>query len=410
LINRSLSKLKEERFIDNELLIIIPNLFLFASLFIVGHFLNFYLVLISIAFSNIGLLIGFIIWSLLGSPTVPYKAISGWAGFNFGIKTPWFSLVNQGISTLMLVAYPIAIGIYFFKPLQTANIGLITLECTLILILASYCLLMPTVISVLTANFIDEDTRSRYLISQFSNLIPNSLFISLLFWVLNIGKTGHTYTLQNVSATFNPLLFGVLMVIFLCFFLLPYFIGIQRAKQLKSDYFDQQDDILHHLSEAIDLSTPKNIGDRLQGIEDLIKTKYFDLKNENIAIETGLTFDATTPDKIPANEAFIYNCYREAKAYDKRFIYFNFLDDTFNKITELKDEVTNEPDTAINKETLQKYATYFKDKRKEASDINDKKGSSNPALWIGIIALLSPFISQLMTDVGKYLIEYFKKM
>jgi len=270
--------------------------------------------------------------------------------------------------------------------------------------------MLPIIMSILGANFIDEDSRSRYLISQFSNLIPYSLFISLLFWIFNWGSSGKVIALQSLSISFNPLLFTVLIVFFLAFFLLPYFIGIQRAKQLKNDYFDFKNSVLDDLIESIDLATPKNIIPRLEHTQRLIQQKYAELKDGDAIIDAGLRYD--DPDiagKLPQQEVFIYNCYKSARPFDKRFVYFDFLDKVYIKINELKEELTTETNAATNKETLETYSVYFKDRKKELHDINEKSAGSNPVLWIGITALASPFISQLMTEVGKYLLEYFKK-
>jgi len=356
------------------------------------------------------MLIAFIIWGLLGSPRVPYKAVGGWAGYNFSLKNLWFNLATQAISVLMLVVYPVIIGIHYFSASSQGDLSLFTLKCTLILILGSYFLMLPIIMSILGANFIDEDSRSRYLISQFSNLIPYSLFISLLFWIFNWGSSGKVIALQSLSISFNPLLFTVLIVFFLAFFLLPYFIGIQRAKQLKNDYFDFKNSVLDDLIESIDLATPKNIIPRLEHTQRLIQQKYAELKDGDAIIDAGLRYD--DPDiagKLPQQEVFIYNCYKSARPFDKRFVYFDFLDKVYIKINELKEELTTETNAATNKETLETYSVYFKDRKKELHDINEKSAGSNPVLWIGITALASPFISQLMTEVGKYLLEYFKK-
>lgn len=402
----------KDRFIDNELLIIIPNLFLFASLFVINHFLNLYLVLFSIAFSNIGLLIASVVWGLLGSPKIPYKAISGWAGTNFAIENIWFSVFYQAVAAIISIAYPIIIGVYYFKGYLPEQIGTITLECTLIFILASFVLLIPTIISVLTANYIDEDTRSRYLISQFSNLIPYTLYISLLFWIINPGGPGKGFTMQNVELTFNPLLFTLLMVFFLAFFVLPYFIGIQKAKQMKNDYFESKNDILEHLIKAIDLATPKNIITRLDEVAALIEAKFNALKSDNATIiDAGLAYDAiSTAENLPNQEVFIFNCYKSARAFDKRFMYFDFLNKTYQDIIDLKSTQSTETDPEAIKEVFSKYSASIKDDKKDLNDLNDKKGGSNPLLWVGLTALGAPFFSQVMTEVGKYLIEYFKKM
>lgn len=80
LIKRYLNKVKKSSFWENELLIVVPYLFFFAFIFIIGKFFSVNLLLLSILFSNIGLIIITIIWNLIGSPETPFKEIGGWAG------------------------------------------------------------------------------------------------------------------------------------------------------------------------------------------------------------------------------------------------------------------------------------------------------------------------------------------
>ena len=102
LLLKYVNRLKDNRLFENELLIVIPNIFLFAFLFIIGRFFNINLVLFSIAFSNIGLFLVFIMWSLIGSPKVPYKAVSGWAGYNFAINNLWLGITTSILSAIIL--------------------------------------------------------------------------------------------------------------------------------------------------------------------------------------------------------------------------------------------------------------------------------------------------------------------
>ncbi len=91
-------------------------------------------------------------------------------------------------------------------------------------------------------------------------------------------------------------------------------------------------------------------------------------------------------------------------------MYFDFLNKTYQDIIDLKSTQSTETDPEAIKEVFSKYSASIKDDKKDLNDLNDKKGGSNPLLWVGLTALGAPFFSQVMTEVGKYLIEYFKKM
>ncbi|MXV52692.1 hypothetical protein GS399_17095 [Pedobacter sp. HMF7647] len=411
LLMKYVSGSNKDRFIQNELLVIIPNLFLFALIFTVGRFFNSYMIIASIAFSNIGLFLSFIIWSLLGSPKVPYKSVGGWAGYNFGVKNPLFNLFTQGISIIILLAYPIVIGLYFFRnTLDIEQFRTFSLQCTIVLILSSYLLLIPTNLNILSADFIDEDSRARYLTAQLSGLIPNALFISFFFWTLKWTGSANEISVGSLRINFDPLIFTVLLAFFVFFFILPYFIGIQKSRQLKKEHFENKTSILDHLIDALDLATLNNVIARIDESGQFLNAKYSELVNDDKVVEMGLRFDdPAVAGNLNENETLIYNFYKHARPFDKRFVYYDFLKSTYQSTLDLRSSLLAETDPAVNKETLKNYAVHFKDLKKEISDINDKKSNTNPALWIAIIGIASPFISQLLTEGGKYLIDYFKK-
>lgn len=408
LMTKYINRLDKDRLIDTELIIVIPNLFLFAFLFTIGRFFNLYIVLVSILFSNIGLLVAFIIWALLGSPKVPYKAVGGWAGFNFGFKNIAFSLTFQILSALWLLAYPVVIGIYYFNASSIEEIRVFNLQITIAFILGAYILTLPIAISCLSSSFIDEDSRARFLVAQFAGLIPNTLFISLLFWSLKPAD-GTELSLGNLSVSFHPVLFTILMLFFIVFFLLPYFVGIQQAKKLKSEYAKLKNQILDNIIEAIELPTSEAITARVTHAEDFISSKYQQLAADDKGVELGVKYDdPNTVRNIPQQEAFVYKCYTLARPYDSRFIYYDFLNETYQKVVELKNGIVNETNPATVKEVLGVYSAYFARQKKELNEHHDKHSEKSPVLWLGIVAVASPIVTQLTTEFGKYIITFLK--
>ena len=408
MMRKYLNRLEKDRFIDNEVMVVIPNLFLFAFLFTIGRFFNLYIVLISILFSNIGMLIAYVIWGVLGSPKVPYKAVGGWAGFDFGIKNIAVSIIFQVLSALWLIAYPIVIGIHYFNAASIEEIRLFNLQAATAFILGAYIINLPITSTILSSRFIDEDSRARFLVAQFAGLIPNALFISLLFWTMK-PVNGTEFSLGNVSVSFNPVLFVILMVFFIVFFLLPYFMGIQQAKKLRSEYVTLKNQILDNVIEAIDLPTSQAVTVRIEHAENFIGTKYQQLANDDKGVQQGVTYDDPVHARnISPQEEFAYNCYTLARPYDTRFIYYDFLNETYQKVIELKNRIAIETNAATVKEILATYSAYFARQKKDLNDDHDKHGSKNPVLWLAIVAIASPVVTQLVTEFGKYIITYLK--
>ena len=411
LFNKYIKDTKKDTILRQELLIIVPNVFLFAFLFIVGRFFSLNLLLMSIIFSNLGLIVSIIIWSLVGNPKTPYKSIGGWAGSDFGFKNVGLTISTQILSLIIMVGFPIIIGINFFSSSSPEALRLFSFKYTLILVLSSYILLLPFVIGVLSAGFIDEDTRARYLITQFSGLIPNTLFVSLLFWTFNLGESGEIFQVGDVNFVFNPLLFTILIGMLFLFYILPYFIGMQRAKRLKEDYFESNMKLLDKAIEAINLAVGNTIIERLEEVRQLTITQYNQLVNDDIGISEGINFDKfQSEEEVSKDVQLIYHYYKEARLFDSRFKYYDFIDGIYLKIEELKQLQENEQNTEVKNQLLEKYAEHFKRVKEELIQENEKKSKSKPALWLGIVALASPIVSQAMTEISSYLISLFKNV
>jgi hypothetical protein len=348
---------------------------------------------------------------MIGSPKIPFKEIGGWAGYDFGLKNTWLILTTQGFILLMLVAFPIVIGIHFFSPSPIETIRILAIKYSLILILGSYVLTLPLIIGVLSSGFIDEDSRARYFIAQFSGLIANSLFISLLFWIFNLGKTGYEIQLGNVNFSLSPQIFLLLMGFLLAFLILPYFIGIQKAKRLKSDYLEMNKQLLDNILETINLATESTIVEKIKNLQKQVSSEYEKLVTSDKGVEAGLRFDAIASEAdLSKTEILSYKYFKEARAFDSRFNYFNFLNHTYNELEELKNIETDTKNSKAKIQLVDKYIEHFKDYKNDLSKKEETKGKSNPALWIGLITILLPFISQLMSELGKYLIEILKNM
>jgi len=409
LLTRFVGNSKKSGFIENELMIVIPYFFFFAFVFIIGRFFNLHLFVFSILFANIGLIITSVIWSLIGSPKTPFKEIGGWAGGDFGLKNTWLTVVSQGLVLLMFVAFPIVTGIRYFSLSDGDAIRTFALLSSIILVLGAYILSLPIFIGVLTSSFIDEDTRARYFINQFSSVIAYSLFVSLLFRLFNWDSTEEHVQLGNLNFSLSPPMFMILMGFILIFLILPYFIGVQKAKRLKNDFLEINKRLLSKIVETINLATDNNLQEKIESLEKQLVTEFNMLVESDKGVEIGVRYDQLSSEKeVSSMEALQFKYYKIARPFDTRFSFYDFLNDTYIKLEELKN--LNMSGGKQNEEIIDKYVAHFQTYKDDLSKKEDGKGKSNPALWIGIITILSPFISQAMSEIGKYLMENFKGM
>lgn len=411
LISRFVNKMKKATFLENELLIVVPYLFFFAFVFLIGRFFDLHLLVLTILFSNAGLLITVIVWNLIGNPKTPFKEIGGWAGSDFAVKNTWLTVVSQVLSLLIIIAFPIFIGVVFFSSAPEELIRINVIKYSLILLLVSYLLTLPLILGVLSSSFIDEDTRARYFMNQFSGLIGYSLFISLLFWLFNQGKSGHEIELGSLSFSVSPEVFLTILIFMLAFLFLPYFAGIQKARRLKNDFLEINKRLLNDIVDTINLAAEANLVEKIESLEQRVISEYTSLVGQDKGLATGIRFDGiSSEDQVAPAEALQYKYYKIARPYDSRLAFYDFLNDTYQKLVELKDLEIAQKDAASRKLLADKYVGHFKDYRETLMKKDDAKGKSNPALWIGIMTILSPVFSQVISELGKYLINIFKQM
>jgi len=406
------SKIRKINFLENELIILISYIFFFASIFIIGRFINVQFFLISIIAANIGLILTIIVWNIIGNPKSPFMETAMWAGSDIGMKNSWLPTTTFILSTIFLIAYPIIIGINYFSLTSNEEIQIMILKYSSIYILINYILNLPMIIGVLASSFIDEDTRARSFLNQFGGLIANSLFISLLFWIFNKETLVGSFPLGNINLVYSPKLLMILMGYLFIFLVLPYFIGIQRAKHLKKNILESETSLLSKIISEINLSTDTNLMSKIEDIENEIAHKYRTFVDSDEGVAMGIELDDIeneNDDDILAAKALIFQWYEIARPYDTRFKYYDFLIDTYSEITQFKESLENEQLNKKDKVGLcNKYLEHFK--RKENTKENGEKGKTNPALWIGILVILSPLTSQILSEIGKYLIEIFKNM
>ena len=410
LLNKYLKKVSKINFLENEVLILIPNIFFFAAIFIIGRFINIQLLVIIVAGSNLGLLLTVVIWNLIGSPRSPYKEVAGWAGGDIGEKNRWMTLSASLISLVVLIAYPVVIGINYFSLDSAEAIRVMSLKYSSWLVVITYILTFPLIIGLLSSGFIDEDTRARAFLNQFGGLIAYSLFISLLFWFYNTGTAQKNFRLGDVNLVYSPELLIILVGFLFIFLVLPYFIGIQKAKRLRNDFLGSKTSLLSTVLDAIELSTEKNLVSNIESSEKEIISEYEKFISSDMGIARGLSYDKIEKtEDLPVTEQLVYQYYKIARPYDIRFNYYDFLEEMYSEMTKFKESIA---DDQLSKEEriilCNRYIEHFKSRETELNKRNEERGKTNPALWIGILAILSPLTSQILSEIGKYLIEVFK--
>lgn len=213
---------------------------IFSFIFILSGYFDWRLVAAFFGAAQIGVVMSAVLGGLLGSSTSKWGARSAWAGAEFAMKHTLLMVGIMGLAMLIVIAYPVAAGISYFG-LSAGEVPTRIFQYTLsMLFLVGYPLVLFVLIGALVSENLDEETRTRFFINQLSTLVPNALWIALLFWSFGIAGDGQKLSVGSVPLELSPLLLGVLIGFFVLTVLIPYFIGAQRAKQWRTTLLESK--------------------------------------------------------------------------------------------------------------------------------------------------------------------------
>lgn len=410
LISKLSKNVKKANFFNDLLITVITTTFLFMFIFIIGKFFDLKLLLFTIAALSLGLILTYAIYALIGSPRVPFRAIGAWAGSNIGMEYPIGAKIFQIIATTITIIYPIAIGIIFFNssyPIEQTRV--LAFKFTIILALSNFIISTPVSFGVLTAGYIDEDTRARYLLGILTSIISLAIYISLLFWLYNIDEKGtELLNIGDITFVYSPLITIFLMAFLLLFIVLPYAIGYNKSKRLAKEFLSSSKRLLKKINASFELASIDNIRSNITECKVFISGRFEKLEDENIGISLGLELDNEEIAKT-ADAQLIDRWYQVAKSYDKRFVFYNWLDDIYRKLGAFENELSDQLENEEKQETVKRYTSYFISRHKDLVE-EGKAEKSNHKLWIGLFAILSPILGVLISEIGKVIVNFFKEL
>jgi hypothetical protein len=183
---------------------------LFVFVFILTGYFNWELVAAYFVASEICLMLAAVLSGLLGSPTSQWGVCSYWAGFEFGREN---ARALQGLfmfAALLALAYPVAVGISYFR-LPPTELPLRIFQYTLLVTwLPSFWVSLVVIGGVLASENPGEETRTRCFTDHLSNQLLNALRGAILLWSVGLFGAGQRLRLGSVSQEFSPVVLGLL--------------------------------------------------------------------------------------------------------------------------------------------------------------------------------------------------------
>ena len=387
------------------LLSIIP----FFLVFLIGGFFDLKFIILLSATLGLAVLIHLILSALVENPKTPIRSTSFWAGINLGIENKGIMSATQIFSLLILIVYPISMALVFFKSsISVETMRILSLKFTLIMILLGFLITLPFSIGILTNGNIDEDTRAKFLISHIVRVIPFTLFISMFYWFYNIDESAYVlFEIGNIPIVYSIQLLIFLFAFLILFGILPYVIGHNKANKISEEYTQSTKRITDRIKSSFELSSLKTALIRTSENRALIASKFENLLNESAGFRYGLELE--TIDKLPSQQKLIRDHFDSAKSYDKRYIFYKWLNEKYNQLGQFEAEFTEAIDLEEKKILLTRYQDYFKNKYKELNHFI-KEEKKNHKIFVFILSITTSILTFILAEFGNLFIKYFNEI
>ena len=388
-------------FWSTELLMLLGNTAFFVFIYLLSGFFSLPLVIVLLAGAQLGVIIAAILWGFLGSTTTKWGARSMWAGGEFGLKHPALMISLLAISLITSLAYPILAGIAYFKhSIPLPELTALVIQYTLLwVILSGYPLLLPISIGTLVSENLDEETRTRFFVSQLGGLIPTALFLAVAFWAFGIAGTGIEFAISGISFALSPNLLLFLITFFVLTVLLPYLIGARRAAKWRRALFEKREDQLTKILEILGFPPGSlQINELNQLMADLNK-EIEKFSEEDKMVAWGILIDRGS---APPQLGDLALAYGESRDLDPRFKYLSWLRRFAEQVENVIGDLGQRGTEAEMGKTAEAWAKTYHGRKDDLTKEIKATTHGDSRLWLAVGGGMASIMSPILAEIGKW--------
>lgn len=422
--------------------VLIGAVWLFGFVFILSGYFNARLVAAYVGAIVIGAILAVTLQGFLGDKARMTPVEGAWEGADFGAKHKPVMVSTYLFLALVIVAYPVIIGRAYFT-VQTDNLPVIVLRYTVSAMFALFVVGLIFWVGVVVSKNTNENVRNGYLVGQLTGLLSNALLLALLFWSLDLGRASQQVNIAGLPLTFSPVLFAILVTYFLLAVLIPFIVGAQRAKQWRTVLLEKRRDwavaleeILENPVEATYLPSLSSLQDRLsreaaQFIESDKLISIFARQGGSPTAEAssmvgaadtragsgGLRyslgklrqFSGEVAGVAPEQRELLASAYKWAQDHDSRLQHLDLLQQFSQRVGEIRTDLMKHSSPRALEKGAKDWLAYLSPRKEGLSqELAEVAKTRTPALVIWGL-FLSPIMSVLLSEFGKWLWTYFSK-
>jgi hypothetical protein len=251
---------------------------------------------------------------------------------------------------------------------------------------------------------LDPETRSRVFVRNAGLIVSNALYLSLFLWTFGITGEGRQYTVGQIPLTFSPLLLLILVSLFVLAYLVPYLAGSQRAKRWGQTLLGKQRAWLNKIIDSLERPTPKLYVGKLEPLREELAGETEQFVEDNAPMQQLKHWDAkweSWQDLGPTDRTIARMC-KQCQQMDPRFRHIGFLEALGRDIDETVEELKSVTDGAALMATAEAYAGLYRARQTDLARQVQEIKETKPQIWVGLAFLLTPIVSQALSEIGKW--------
>ena len=375
-------------------------------IYLLSGFWSWQFLFVVLLASELGILVAFILWELLRSRSTlnnTWGPRAMWAAQEFEATHPTIQNFWKGLAFVATVTYFVLVSIaHFNQPYSSSGLVLDVFQYTMLFAAASTAIFLLPSVNVLMSRNVDEDTRTRYLVSRLGALVPTALSVSITFWAFDLVRGGPAFEMGNVDVRFSAVVWLVVLGYFAITTLGPYLIGTKRRKRWELELLEKRLRFVERGIEGIDQAAHSNRAGQEAKIQDIkarleeeqeifISTDQMLEKAEEIkegfldVAESGLAVQLQKATRIMPRNPLLALAYRTTRDrqpdIDPRFAYVDWLRVLDTETTKVVDELSRKPRKPVRETLVSQLGLVYRDYRYDTDKkIQEVKGTRPGAL------------------------------
>ena len=390
--------LVEDRlFWPNQRMLLLSNIPFFLFVYLLSGFWSTRLFVLYFVAGEVGVISSFLLSALLGGEGQGFGPRVVWAGKELEMEYPVISKVLQGLALASLLAYFVVASVFYFRhPWGSRELSIPIIKYSLLLLIfVPYPTVLVPVMSMLSSDNLDEETRQHIFINQLGGMVPMVLFVAMVLWAFGVGTGVNAVPLAFpvFSQTLSLRVLLILAAVFAAAILFPYLIGSHRSRNLNEGLLKKRQQIVRDLTNILESPTGPQYNARLTQVSAQVTAMRADFIAHDVVLKK-------LEDPKFDQPEILARALQRSKDADPRFEFLNDLALYETEIQEVIGDLQRRAATDV-EAAAARWAEKFKSRKADLLEELEEARAvrSAPTVWVGTAA--ATIISGILGEVGK---------